>query len=134
MIIGFALNAQSNLDSLYAVWQNPAQSDSTRVTAFADYIRKGFLFSQPDSAFALAEEMIVFSIEKSFLIGQGMGLHLQGVGYHLQGDYPIALDYYSRSLKVNEEIRNQKGIANSLNNIGIIYSDQGDFQKSLDSF
>jgi adenylate cyclase len=56
----FSLQAQTNLDSLYSVWQDEAQKDSVRATAYKDYIWEGFLFSNPDSAFVLAEDLVVF--------------------------------------------------------------------------
>ena len=57
-----------------------------------------------------------------------------GLIYSDQGDYPKALDYYTRSLKIDEQLGNQQGIAVTLGNIGLIYSDQGDDSKALDYF
>ena len=54
-------------------------------------------------------------------------IHLAGalnnVGYlaSLQGDIPKALEYYHRSLKIKEEIKDKSGIAYSLQIIGLIY-------------
>jgi class 3 adenylate cyclase/Tfp pilus assembly protein PilF len=42
------------------------------------------------------------------------------------------VDYYTQSLKIKEHIGDQMGVAASLNNIGIIYQDQGDYNKALD--
>ena len=41
------------------------------------------------------------------------------------------MDYYSRSLKIREEIGDEKGIALSLNNIGTIYNDKGQVKEAL---
>jgi class 3 adenylate cyclase len=59
-------------------------------------------------------------------------LNTQGISFWIRGDYPNALDYYQRSLKIKEEIGDKNGIANSLNNIGIIYQYQGDYPNALD--
>jgi len=40
------------------------------------------------------------------------------------------MDYYTRSLKIYEEIGDKIGIAISINNIGIIYKEQGDYAKA----
>ena len=61
-------------------------------------------------------------------------LHIQGVSFYFRGDYTRAIDYYTRSLKIKEEIGDKKGIATSLNNIGNIYVDQGDYAKALDYY
>jgi len=51
-----------------------------------------------------------------------------------QGDVPKILEYYNKSLKINEEIKNKDGIAYSLHNIGFIYEDQGDIPKALEYY
>ena len=51
-----------------------------------------------------------------------------------QGDIPKALEYYHRSLKIQEEIKDKSGIAQSLNNIGFIYQNQGDIPKALEYY
>ena len=51
---------QVNLDSLYTLWQDQTQTDSLRAAAYKDYIWNGFLFSNSDSAFVLAEELFAF--------------------------------------------------------------------------
>ncbi|MDP2384845.1 MAG: tetratricopeptide repeat protein [Bacteroidota bacterium] len=43
-----------------------------------------------------------------------------------------ALEYYTQSLKIREAIGDKEGIANSLGNIGFIYSDQKNYKKALE--
>lgn len=50
------------------------------------------------------------------------------------GDYPKGLEYYAKSLKINEEYGNKAGIASGLANIGVVYMYQGDFVPALDHF
>ncbi len=59
---------------------------------------------------------------------------LNNVGYlaEQKGDIIKAIDYYGRSIKIQEEIGNKQGIALSLNNIGAIYFNQGDIPSALD--
>ena len=56
---------QASLDSLYAVWQDETKPDSIRAAAYKDYIWKGFLFSNADTAFILAKDLVVFGQEKA---------------------------------------------------------------------
>ena len=51
-----------------------------------------------------------------------------------EGDIPKAIDYFLQSLKIQEEIKNQKGIALTLNNIGAIYKGQGDIAKAMEYY
>jgi len=55
------IHAQSNLDSLYTVWQDVSEPDSSRIMAFEDYIFKGFVYTYPDSAISLASRLNNFS-------------------------------------------------------------------------
>ncbi|PCJ83461.1 MAG: hypothetical protein COA57_11185 [Flavobacteriales bacterium] len=71
--------------------------------------------------------------------GEANSLNNIGVIYYNQGDPSCVgskeeclragiekgLDYYHKSLKIYEEIGNKQGVANSLNNIGSIYLDEG---------
>ncbi len=83
--------AQPNLDSLYAVWEDPQRPDTVRTEAYVAYIWNGFLFNDPDSAFLLAEDLITFA-EAQDLPGQ------RARAYSLQG---TALAIPSRSAAVS---------------------------------
>ena len=48
--------------------------------------------------------------------------------------YGMALDYYFRRLKMDEESGNQNNMAINLGNIGGVYQEQGDYSKSLDYY
>ncbi|MBI4931799.1 MAG: tetratricopeptide repeat protein [Bacteroidetes bacterium] len=53
-----------------------------------------------------------------------------GIVYDFQGDYPKALDYYFKSLKMFEDLGNKNGIAADLGNIGNIYDKEAGSQKT----
>jgi tetratricopeptide (TPR) repeat protein len=131
---GITLEAQTNLDSLLAIWNDPEQSDSLRVRAYRNYIWNGFVYSQPDSAFRMAEELLAFGINKNYLKAQSLAYETQGVSWYVKSDYPKALDYFTRKLEIDKQISYQKGIAATLNNIGLIYSKQGAYLKALDNY
>jgi tetratricopeptide (TPR) repeat protein len=59
---------------------------------------------------------------------------LNNIGYlaNKHGDIKKAIDYYHRSLKIQEKIEDKIGIANSFINIGSIYDKQGDNNKALE--
>ena len=134
VLSGFCLKAQVNLDSLYTVWQDQTQSDSIRSKAYSDYIWDGFLFSQPDTAFILAEELLSYGLDNNYPRAQAAGYTLQGVSWVNRGDYPQTLDYYTRALEIYEQIGDPGGIAGALNNVGTIYHNQGDYSKALDYY
>ena len=55
-----------------------------------------------------------------------------GSVYLGQADYPKALAYYFRALKMTEELGNKNVIAVHLGNIGNVYYNQADYPKALD--
>lgn len=59
---------------------------------------------------------------------------LSNLGYlaNFKGDISKAIDYQTKSLKIQEEIGDKKGCALSLNNIGEIYKSQGNILKALE--
>jgi len=57
-----------------------------------------------------------------------------GLVYDNLSDYPKALEYYSKSVQISEEIGNKVGVANSLGNIGLIYRNLSDNSKALDYY
>lgn len=131
LVASLAAQAQTNLDSLYSIWQDQTQTDSLRVMAFKNYIGQGFLFSNPDTAFILAEELVGFGQEKKYLKAQALGYNFQGASFSKKGNYPKASAYYQRSLKIREEIGDKIGIASLLGNIGTIYQLQSNYPKAL---
>ncbi len=134
LLAGCTLRSQVNLDSLYALWQDKTQSDSIRTNAYADYIWDGYLFSQPDSGFILAEELVNFGKEQEYLKAQFAGYTLQGVSWVNRSDYKKTLLYYLRALDVAEEIGHPAALAIAYNNVGSIYHDKGDLTTALDYY
>ena len=57
---GISLNAQTQLDSLHAIWQDKALVDSVRAKAYYKYIWQGFLYTKPDSALVLAKNLVEY--------------------------------------------------------------------------
>ncbi len=66
----------------------------------------------------------------------GIARHLGNIGlvYWNQGDYPKALEYYFKALKMDEELGRKSGIARHLGNIGNVYKNQGDYPKALEYY
>ena len=46
----------------------------------------------------------------------------------------MAMEHYQTSLKINRELGYTEGLSNTLNNIGILYDEQGNFDKALEYY
>jgi tetratricopeptide (TPR) repeat protein len=122
----------------------PCPADTGKISA---YIAWGdiYLYSIPDTAMIyyfkakeIAEKYLaaypptqLANTTKKYLAA---ALNNIGYIYSNQGDIPKALEYYGRSLKIEEEIGDKKGMASSFNNIGVIYDNQGDISKALEYY
>jgi class 3 adenylate cyclase len=132
--IGLSVKAQTNLDSLWGVWNDKTLPDTTRLEAISQIAWYGYLFSQPDSAFYFAQMQYDFADNKGLKKEMAIALNTQGVSFALRGEYSKALEHHQRSLKIYEEIDDKRKIAEALNYIGIMYRDQGDYPKALEHY
>ncbi len=48
--------------------------------------------------------------------------------------YPLAAEYYNKSLEINKRLGNANGIAMINSNLALIYADNGDYEKALEYF
>ena len=126
--------AQTNLDSLFKIWNDQNAHDTTRLIALGEAVEKGYLFSQPDSAFSLYQEQYDFAKAKGLTIYMAKALSQQAFSFLIRSRYFQALDLYQRSLKIHTESNYQMGILGSMNGIAIIYTILGDQAKSLEYY
>jgi len=124
--------AQVNVDSLWAVWNDPTQHDTIRLKAMNKMVWGGYLFSQTDSALFYTQHYFRFAEEKGLKLQMSDALNTYGVALTIKGEFDSALYFYQRSLAISEEIGNNKRISSSLNNIAIVYHNLGDLYKSID--
>ena len=134
LVLIIELRAQTNLDSLWTVWQDKNQADTARLNALHRFTWDGYLFSQPDSAYFFAQLQYDFANKTSDKNQEARALNTQGASFWVKGDYQSAIELYKKSLLIDEEIGNKKGIGTSLNNIGAVYSEQGQSILALDFF
>ncbi len=127
-------NAQVNIDSLKGIWDDASQADTTRLEAIKLISRKGYLFTQPDSAFYFAQEMLEFAETKKELKYIGAALNIQGISFAIRGNYDTAVIFFLKGLKLFEEIENKEGIGNSYIALGNIHKFQGEFDKAVEYY
>lgn len=130
LLFAGSLGAQSNVDSLLGIWNDPNQEDSTRIRAYTTFITENLISSNPDSAIASANTLLEFSEQQSNQTGAAIGLNLLGVLYRNKSDYPRALELSQRALETAQATGYQKGIGQALSNIGTIYYNQSNYDEA----
>ena len=85
--------------------------------------------------------LIVSSLEKYEMLldrndlrGASGALNDAAFVYWNNNHYKEAADYYEKSLKLNEQVANENGIAMINNNLGMLYADLGKYDQSLEKF
>ncbi|NPD45519.1 adenylate/guanylate cyclase domain-containing protein [Lentimicrobium sp. S6] len=131
LLIAFNIKGQHHLDSLWAVWKNPSIEDTMRALALMDYIWKGPLNNQPDSAILLNQELYEFSHQIGFLRGKVDAMEQNGYMYFRLGKYPQALESYNHALRLSDSIDYQLRSADILLKTGYLYHENEDIIKAL---
>jgi adenylate cyclase len=135
LTMAIGLQAQMNLDSLFNAWEDVTLSDSLRARAYHDYIWNGFLFSQPDSAFVLAEELVRFGQNSSeYPKAEVNALNIQGSAFWFKGNYTQARVYFNKILEIQNILKDQSAMGTTLNNIGITYQIQDNYIMALEFY
>lgn len=126
--------AQTNLDSLYTVWQDGSQSDSSRVKALSTFIWEGVMFNDADSAVQLSDAMIDFAEQHNYLEGLIEGHHCKGNAYHVQGNYTKAGEHYEKSIAFAEKAGDLQGSAATFNGWAGVMDNLGQREKAMELY
>src|ERR1700749_434513 len=111
---------QKTMDSLKKLIAT-AKDDTSRVSAMR-LLAPLYMYSKPDSALALANDMVRISKTAQYRKGEEGGLNQLGNVYLVTGNYPKALTYSLSALKINEQIGFRLGMVRVLGNIGNAYA------------
>jgi adenylate cyclase len=126
--------AQSSADSLFSVWQNTKQADSTRTQALFEFVWTTHLFSQPDSTLFYAKKLEQFSKQKKYLKAETKANQLLAITAHMQGEVTAALGYFEKSLSIETALADTQNMASTLNNIGLLYKGEGKYILALHKY
>jgi two-component sensor histidine kinase len=119
-----------NKDSLWAVYNNKAETDTTRLKALYD-LANSYLNDNPYTSIVFAQLELQLAEKTNQIKYKAKALNLIGVLHKNKGLYPSALDYFLKALTIFQEIKNNKGIGNCYANMGNIYAEQKEFAKAL---
>ena len=145
ILVCFALIGISfaqNTDSLRLAFKN-AKHDTTKVQILVE-LTQILAETYPDTIVPLSNQ-IVSIVEKNpapanskikcyLKIFEAIAYGNIGYSYSKKGNIPATLDYYHKSLKIQEDIKDEQGVASTLSNIGAIFSKQGNIPKALEYY
>ncbi|MCE3225562.1 MAG: protein serine/threonine phosphatase [Bacteroidetes bacterium] len=127
----FAQTKAQNRDSIRNVSNDLTQPDTMRLKAMYK-LAWSYIFEIPDSSLAISEKLYSFALECNSKKYQAQALKIITKALYFKGNFPLALEYTFKNLKVNEEIKDKRGIADSYNMLGNINHMQGESEKALE--
>ncbi|MCF8364808.1 MAG: tetratricopeptide repeat protein, partial [Bacteroidales bacterium] len=132
ILIMFSVNAfnANYLDSLFAIIKSPSHSDSIKLVTY-ERITKQLIKTSLDSCRLICNEGLKFSDSIKNYRFKWSFYNRIGRTYHYEARYPEAINYFIKSLNVAETAQDTFTIAQTMNNLGIIYEESGDLEKAL---
>lgn len=92
LLLGLSLSASrgraQNRDSLWNVWQDETQADTTRLKAIHKLAWDGYLYSQPDSAFYFAQVEYNYAQSKGLKKQMAAARNTQGASFIYEATTP----------------------------------------------
>lgn len=139
LMLCLTVPAQNNImDSLKLVLKN-AKQDTTRCDILNQIIEE----ESDDKIWPVYNEQLREIAEKNLATKNNplykiflkyLSSALNNIGFlnYNRGDIPKAIDYMGRSMKLEVELNDRKGVAESLNNIAVVKYFQGDIDRALE--
>ncbi len=143
----FCYPQQNQIDSISNLIKKDNE-DTSKVNHLND-LSWLLIFQNPDTAIILSKQAlkiitpvssIEFPVTKNGMedkqvkrIRASMNSTL-GTCYYFKADFSIAIEYYLKALKIDEEISNKKGIAADMGNVGMVYFNQSNYTKALEYY
>ena len=118
-----------NIDSLKLVLNSKNNNDTSKVNLICQ-ISNIYCAIEPDSAIKYANIGVEVAIQIHYYIGEGTCYNSIGNSFLNKSNYTKALEYYFKSLKINEEHNFKVGIGSNYNNIGMIFLLFQNYEKS----
>ncbi len=124
------VHAQANaIDSIKQLLQN-GKKDTSRVVLL-NQLSRLYLYNKPDTALSLAQQGYALAKEIGFTKGAAVSLNRMGIAFDGTGNYPKALELHIASLKMTEDVKDERMIYISMSNIGSDYDYQGNYRMSV---
>ena len=128
LLLSNCLFAQAQIDSLKAQLPNKQGLEKVELLnklAFA------YWNVSPDKGLDYAKKAYSIALKKDSKMDIATSLQNIGTSYWAKSEFNLALEYYQKSSKIFEEIKDQKGKSAVYSNMGIVYKGLSDYESAL---
>lgn len=112
----------------------PELSDDTSKVSLLDELSDLCRILDPDKGLEYAEQELELAQKLKWEKGVALAYNSIADNYLTKSNFPLALDYYFKAVKINQAIDNDIDLARNYNHISVVYKHQKDYQKSLDYY
>ena len=131
LTISFSGYGQTNKDSLLKIWNNVKLPKNDRANAYNQFISDKYLETKTDSAYILAKQLQQFTQNNNLKLEYANVLTTLGNIECNIGNTDEAIKNFQESLKLSKELKDKKGEAIALNNIGRMYKSNWQLDEAL---
>ncbi len=132
LVPGITRGENQGPDSLMGLLKN-ARDDTLKMQTYFDLCLY-YRYKNPDSAIYYGKMGKQLAEKINDQVGLAKNCNCLGIAHDIHGQYPEAIEYYFKALRVNEKIGNKEEIGKILNNIGIVYDYQQKNDKALEYY
>jgi adenylate cyclase len=127
-----ALGQDIQIDSLKNVLSQNSQ-DSNGVKTLIELAKK-LRGAEPDKALEYSKQALALAEKIEYVKGRALGNKWIGLYYFDKAQFVNASDYWKKSLEYYQQLKDDDGISNMLNNLGSIYYNNGNNAKALEYY
>lgn len=125
---------QTRLDSLLTALRNHPQEDTTKLNLLCTLAYTHYPYSDPDAGLKLADEAIALAQRLSHQTKLAYAYRSKGINLWAAGEYRLALEQYNLALAKYEDAQHNEGVADTYNNIGVVYMSMANYPAALDYY
>ncbi len=125
---------QIESDTLWSVWKNEKRPTIERLAALEKICKQEYLYTQPDSAYALAKVGYEFAERENLKQEMSSALKIMGVAASILSNYEEAIDLQSRGIKISRSIEDEYATVKHLNSLGNVYLKMSNYADALNAY
>ncbi|NME71915.1 tetratricopeptide repeat protein [Flammeovirga aprica] len=133
MLLSRVSLCQNNTDSLWNIWVDVEQEDTTRLQALFDYSDE-IAKTNSDSFLILTEVGYQYALEGGLLYFQAKSLNKQAKALYRKGEYDESEKIYYKAIALARQTPDSLLVATSFQGIGTIYYARGEYETSIDYY
>ncbi len=125
---------QIESDTLWFVWKDEKRPTLERLAALEKICKQQYLYTQPDSAYALAKIGYEFAERENLKKEMSSALKIMGVASSNLSNYEEAIDLQNRGIKLSKRINDNYATVKHLNSLGNVYLKMSNYANALDAY